>query len=165
MISKEMIKELNKQITAEFYSAYMYLSFSAYFSDQGYDGAASWFRYQAKEEQEHAMKIYDYLLVKGVCPELRDIQSTPIPEGSLRDIFEKALGHEKLVTKMIYNLMTLAKSENDYSTEIFLQWFVTEQVEEEETVRNILEKIDIANKNHGSGILTVDNYLGNRASA
>lgn len=162
MISDKMAQAINRQIAAEFHSAYIYLSLSGYFADKGFGGIASWLRIQSEEEVEHATKLFDYILSQNRCPELQTIPAIPATEGSVKDIFTLILNQEENVTKMIRDLYELAQEEKDYGSGIFLQWYITEQIEEENQVRDILDKIEIIGKHDGTGLLGLDSFLGQR---
>lgn len=142
-MTQNMAKELNKQINAEYYSAYLYQQMSAFCDSQNLKGAAHWFQAQALEEQNHALKFYGYLLDKGEKVVLEAVEKPQAEWKSLLDVFESAYKHERKVTSLIDNLMKTAKAENDYATEIFLQWFVTEQVEEEKDASEIAAKLKL----------------------
>jgi len=162
MVIKEKIREaINRQINREFYSAYLYLSMSAYFESINLKGFSHWMRMQAKEETEHAMKLYDYLIEKGGRVILSEIESPLSEWKSPLTVFEHTYEHEKKVTEMINDLMELAKSKNDYSTEVFLQWFVNEQVEEEASAEEILQKIKLMKDTPGR-LSMLDRQLGER---
>ena len=163
MISQKMQNSLNDQLTNELYSAYLYLSMAAYAFSNGLPGVANWFRVQAGEEQGHAMKFFDYINEQGGRVTLKEIKEPPKNFKSAVDLFEKTLEHEKKVTAMINKLVKQAKSENDYTTETFLQWFVTEQVEEEANDVDILQKLNLAGKT-GSALLLLDVQLGKRGT-
>src|SRR5690606_1989161 len=126
---------INKQINAEFWSAYLYLSMSTHFANEGLPGFANWFKVQFQEEQDHAMKFMNYLISKGNKVELKPIEKVDTSWESLLKAFEVTLNHERVVTSLINNLVSIARKENDYATENMLQWFVSEQVEEEETAQ------------------------------
>jgi len=162
MISKKMTKALNKQINAEIYSAYLYLSMSAYASVQGLAGVAKWFFIQNQEEMTHALRLYNYVNTVGEHVILETIEKPPTTFKSAKAMFEATLKHEKKVTGMINNLVNVAISEKDHATEIFLQWFVSEQVEEEEGVNNILAQLKLADTQSG-GLFIVDKDLATRA--
>lgn len=164
MLSKKMAKALNGQINAEMYSAYMYLGMSAYAADKGYNGVAGWMGAQAKEEMGHAMKIYGFVQSRGAKVELEAIAKPPANYTSVLDLYKKTLKHEQHVTGLINKLVDAAKAEKDHATEIFLQWFVTEQVEEEESVTDILGKLEMAGS-HPGAIYMIDRELGARAAA
>lgn len=161
MISDAMTKALNEQMNFEFYSANIYLSMSAYCNHKGLDGFANWFYNQYQEEMIHAMKFYHYILDQGQAVE---IDACPKPEsdfGAPLEMFEITLGHEREVTKRIYELVDLALDERDHGTNSFLQWFVTEQVEEEATVCSIIDKVNLV-EGTGNGIFMLNNELGQR---
>jgi len=141
MLSKKMIDAINDQINYELLSSYLYLSMVAYCDDNDYQGAANFYRIQAKEEVDHAMKFYDYLLERDARVILKGIPDPEIEFGGYKDTFEKSLAHEKTVTKRIYNLMDLAIEEREHATISFLNWYVDEQVEEESNFNAILGKL------------------------
>jgi ferritin len=161
MISKKMADALNKQINAETYSAYLYQAMSAYASSTNMSGVANWLAVQALEEMGHAKKIYDYVLSVGAKVVLEGIDKPPTDFESVKQIFKATLDHEKKVTKMINALVDLAKKDNDHATEIFLQWFVTEQVEEEEHAGDIVAKLNMAG-DKGGVLFMIDKWLGAR---
>ncbi len=141
MLSKSMEDALNRQINRELYSAYLYTSMSAYFSSVNLAGFAKWMRVQAKEERAHAAKIYDYVLARGGKITLLDIEAPKAKWASAGKVFEDVYTHEQKVTGMIHALVELATKEKDHATFEMLQWFVKEQVEEEENASEILAKI------------------------
>tara|TARA_Y100000031_G_C8117403_1_gene336561 strand:+ start:346 stop:861 length:516 start_codon:yes stop_codon:yes gene_type:complete len=161
MISKKMVDEINEQINKEIYSGYLYLSMAAYATSIGLNGFANWFFVQMKEEMIHSQKFYDYLNQQGGRVALKAIDQPPKDFSNVRDLFQQTLDHERLVTKRINNLIKLAKKENDNATDTFLQWFVTEQVEEEASPTEVLQRLDIVGKD-GNGILTIDSQLATR---
>lgn len=163
MIKKSVEEAINKQINAEFYSGYMYLSMAAYFESINLSGFANWMHVQALEEQDHGMKFYRYLEERGGRNRLLPIEEPPFEWNSPLDVFEKALEHEKKVTGMINDLVELARSEKDYPTENLLQWFVDEQVEEEATADEIVEKLKMV-KDHPHALLMLDRDLGGRSA-
>jgi ferritin len=164
MISSTMQKALNEQITEEVFSSYLYLSMSAWFATANYSGMARWMRVQAKEEQGHAMKLFDYVLERGGVIEL-DAVSKPKKEWTKPlDAFREALVHERHITACIHRLAETAAAEKDYGTVNFLQWFVKEQVEEEgaaEPIVAILEKIG----DNLAALYGMDHGLGKRAAS
>lgn len=162
MISKKMTTALNNQVTAELYSSYLYVSMSAWLKAEGSPGAAHWMGLQAREEVFHAMKMYNYILDRGGQVKLGAIEAPPLKWKSPLDVFEAAYAHEQKVSALINNLMTLAKSENDHALEIFLQWFVTEQVEEEASALDVAQKYKLA-AGQGAGLFMIDQELGGRA--
>jgi ferritin len=161
MTSKKMIAALNVQIVEETYSAYLYLSMSAYCSFIGLKGAATWFFVQTQEEMTHAFRIYNYIGKLGEHVVLGAINKPPSEFKSLTHMYEEALKHEKHITACINELVNLAVSEKDHATEAFLQWFVTEQVEEEENDMDVLAKLRLTGKD-GSALLMIDNELATR---
>ncbi|MDR0332031.1 MAG: ferritin [Dysgonamonadaceae bacterium] len=161
MVSKKLEKALNKQINAEFWSAYLYLSMSAHFANTGLPGVANWFKIQFQEEQEHALKIMNYLISKGNRVELDPLAEVTTSWKSPLTAYEDTLKHEREVTILINNLVALARSENDFATENMLQWFVNEQVEEEETAQGLIDNLKLIGDN-GFGLYTIDKELGQR---
>lgn len=155
MINKTMQDALNEQINAELYSAYLYLSMSAYFEDAGLAGFANWMRIQFEEEQAHAMKFFDYLTERGGRVILTPIEGVETEFTGTISVFEEVLKHERLVTSKINSLMDLAIDERDHASKSFLQWFIDEQVEEESTVEEILSNLKIINA-EGQGLLMMN---------
>jgi ferritin len=152
---------LNEQIRAELHSAYVYLGMSAHFAEKNYDGFSHWMKLQAQEELEHAMRIYEYVLHRGGHVDLRAVEAPGDDLGSPLQIFELALAHEKKVTAMIHAIFDLAREKNDYATEQEFQWFVTEQVEEEDSAGRAVEQLRMA---EGSlpALLMLDERFGAR---
>ncbi|GAB6176479.1 ferritin [Desulfobaculum senezii] len=161
MLSEKMEKALNAQIKWEFYSSYLYLSMSSYFADKGLPGFSHWMRTQAQEELFHATKFYDYVLERGGKVELQSIDQPPSKWDDTLDVFKETLKHEQHVTKLINELVDTAISEKDHACNIFLQWFVEEQVEEEDSVNNVLDRLKLMGK-EGSGLFMLDQELGKR---
>ena len=161
MLSSNMLNALNKQINKEIYSAYLYMSMSAYSQYIGLKGFANWFMIQYNEEMEHAMKIYTYVNDQGEQVKLMAIDEPPVEFESPLDMFEKTLDHEKFITKSINELADLAIAEKDHATGIFLQWFVTEQIEEEGNDNDIINQLKLIGEN-GNGLLMLDRELGGR---
>ena len=161
MISKKLEDALNEQINKEFYSAYLYLGMAAHFESEGLKGFAKWMRVQALEEQGHAMRIYDYLFSVDAKPVLKPIEEAPVHYAKHPvEVIQDVLKHEQFVTASINSLYELALAEKDYKTQVFLQWFINEQVEEEENDRNILDTFKHINGN--AGLLLLDKELGKR---
>ena len=160
MLSKKMEKALNDQIKWEYYSAYLYLSLSAYFSEQGLPGFANWMDVQFQEEQFHARRMFDYVNSKGGRVLLQAIDAPPADWKSPLDAFQFAMNHEYEVTKRINALVTLAQKENDHASAIFLQWFVTEQVEEEANFGDTVNKLKLVGD--GGGLFMLDRDLATR---
>lgn len=161
MLNKKMLKALNKQINAEMYSSYLYLSMESYFQSVSLAGFASWMRSQVQEEMYHAMKFYDYVNERGGKVVLEAIAKPERDWKTPLAAFEHILHHEQKVTALINNLMELAGAEKDYATKIFLQWFVSEQVEEEASVGEVVNKLRLI-KNDSSGLFLLDAELGKR---
>jgi ferritin len=156
-----MVEALNKQVNREIYSAYLYLSMSAYSTFKGMKGFANWFMVQYQEEMTHAMKIYDYINDQGGQVKLLAVEQPPTEFGSPLEMFEKTLEHEKFVTKCINDLVDLAIKEKDHASNIFLQWFVTEQIEEEANDNEIISKLKLVGK-EGNGLFMIDKELATR---
>ncbi|MDA3971076.1 MAG: ferritin [Desulfobulbaceae bacterium] len=161
MLSEKMGQALNKQVTAEFYSSYFYLGMHAYFESKNLEGFAHWMRFQAQEEMMHGMKLYDYINERGGKIMLQPIDQPPGDWDSVLHVFEKVLEHEQKVTAMINNLVDLALDERDHATNGFLQWFVSEQVEEESNVGGIVNKLTMV-QDDLSGLFVMDQELGKR---
>lgn len=161
MIKKNIQKALNKQINAELYSAYLYLSMSAYFQSINLAGFANWMRVQALEEMTHADKFYNFIVERGGRVELEAIEAPPKEWASPLAVFENAYKHEQKVTSMINDLVDLAIKEKDHASNIFLQWFVTEQVEEEASADEVVQKLKLAG-DKGSGLFMLDGELSKR---
>ena len=161
MLSKELEAALNAQVNAEMYSAYLYLSMAAYLADQDLPGMATWMKAQAQEEMVHAMKIYGYIGEALGRVTLAAIDGPPTEWDSPLAAFQDAFKHEQKVTGLINGLVTLARKEGDHATEIFLQWFVTEQVEEEANADanvKILQRVG----GHPQGLLMADREMAAR---
>ena len=161
MISEKMQEAINEQIQAEFYSAYMYLSMSAYFEARNLPGFAKWLRVQFQEEQVHALKLYDYLIERDGVVMLQPIAEPPLEwEGNL-EAFQAVLEHEQKVTGLINKLYEVALKEKDYATQVMLQWFINEQVEEEKNAHDIIEQLLLIDA-RGTAVLMLDHQLGKR---
>jgi len=163
VLGKKVEDALNTQMNKEFYSAYLYLSMSAHFESNSLKGFAHWLRIQAKEELGHGMKFYDYMAQRGARPALSQIDAPPSKWKNHAIIFEDAYKHEQKVTKYISELADLARSEADHATEVFLQWFVNEQVEEEMNASEIVSKMKLVGDS-AAGLFVVDSELGKRPS-
>jgi ferritin len=161
MISKKMEEALNGQLNAELYSAYLYLSMAAYFESSALAGFANWMRVQNAEEQFHVMKLYDYIIERGGRVILRPIEAPPSDWDSPLAVFEATLTHEQKVTGLINDLMDLARGEKDNASEIFLQWFVNEQVEEEDNVSKVLGQLKLI-KDSPQALFMMDREMGQR---
>jgi len=163
MISSAMQSALLKQLNEEFYSAYLYLSMSAYCSHIEFNGAANWFKLQYEEEHLHATKIYNYLVEQGVQVILQQIDQPKSDFGSMLEVFQASLKHEQFMTTSLNDLSDHALKEKDHATYNLLQWFVNEQVEEEATLGGIISKLKLV-KDDGYGLLMIDNELGARVA-
>ena len=161
MLTKRMEEELNKQINAEYWSAYLYLSMSAYLENIGLAGTASWMRIQYQEEISHALKFFDYIVERGGRVILQPIDKVPNEWNGIVNIFEETLKHEQKVTSLINNLMDIAIEEKDHASKSFLQWYVDEQVEEESGVQTILDQLKMV-EGKGNGLFMIDKELGQR---
>jgi ferritin len=163
MISAKMQKALNTHLNEEFYSSYLYLSMAAYFEAKNLKGFANWMRIQAAEEQMHGMKFFNFILQKGGKVSLGEIGAPKIEWKSIPEVFSDTLKHEQKITGLINKLVEIAMLEKDFATNNFLQWFVTEQVEEEANVEEIIQKIEMIGDNK-SGLYMLDNELGARVA-
>ncbi|MFH1404313.1 MAG: ferritin [Candidatus Altiarchaeota archaeon] len=161
MISDKMQDAMNEQMNAELYSSYLYLSMSAYFEDRNLSGFAQWMRVQAQEELIHAMKFYTHVIDRGGRVELKAIDLPPKEWKSPLEVFEEAYKHELKVTGLINSLVDLAQGEKDYASNSMLQWFVDEQVEEEASADDIVQKLRMI-KDAPAGIVMYDRGLGKR---
>jgi len=162
MLSKTMQDALNEQIQKEYQSSYLYLAMAAYCEASTLPGSAAWMRIQSQEELKHTMKLYDHIVDRGGRVMLQAIQQPPVEYKSALDIFEKALAHEQLVTASIHKLYALSLKENDYPAQIMLQWFVTEQVEEEKSAGLVVEQLKAVGESKTS-LMLLDRHLGKRA--
>jgi ferritin len=161
MFSKKMQEKMNDQIHHELESAYIYLSMSAYFEAENYPGFAHWMKMQFEEEMAHAFRFYDYIHSRGARVILQAIDAPPAEFDSPLTAFEKSLAHEQKITADIHNLYKQATEENDYPSLSFLQWFIDEQVEEEEHVSGVVEDVKrVMGSEHG--LLMLDRELGQR---
>jgi ferritin len=161
MISDKMVKGLTRQINREIYSGYFYLAMASYAQDAGLSGVANWFNVQLQEELSHAQKLYNYLQQRNVKVMLEPIEAPPQAFSSVTDLFRETLEHEKKVTAMITDLINLAIDEKDRATEIMLQWFVTEQVEEEANASDMLQKLKVFGEK-GDALIMIDRDLAQR---
>lgn len=163
MIKQKVQEEINSQIQAEFQSAYMYLGFSGWFESQNLPGFAHWMKQQWREEIDHGMKFYNHLIRRDGEIDLQDLDAPSFTIETPQEAFEQALEQERNITKRIHKLYDMAKHEDDYPLESLLLWFIDEQVEEEDQVRQILEDLKRI-KNDPSGMLFLDKKLANRNS-
>ncbi|KAA0888030.1 ferritin [Oryzomonas rubra] len=161
MISKKVADSLNKHMNLELYSAHIYLSMSSCANEMGLKGAANWFMVQYREEMVHFMKFYTYLVDQGMNIELLSSKAVPNTYKSLLEMMQRTLTHEELISKCINDLSEQAVQAKDHATQIFLQWFVTEQVEEENNDRDLIAKLKLVGDN-GHGILMIDADMAQR---
>ena len=162
MLSEKMLNALNEQVKWEIQSSYMYLGMAAWLNDKALPGFAHWMRAQAREEMEHAMKIYSFIEERGNRVELLDIPAPAKEWKDVHDVMDKAYLHEQSVTGRINKLVDIAMEERDHATSIFLQWFVSEQVEEEDSFRSIIDKLGFI-KPSCSAMLFLDKQMAGRA--
>ena len=161
MISEKMQDALNEQVNAELYSAYLYLSMEAYFESINLAGFANWMRVQTQEEVSHAMKIYDYIDERGGRNTLKPIAGPPVKWDSPLAVFKAGYAHEQKVTGLINELVNLSIELKDHATNMFLQWFVNEQVEEEKNADDIVQKLKLMADAPG-GLYMLDTELAQR---
>ncbi len=161
MISQKMQAAINDQIKHEFDSAYIYLSMSAYCDSLNLPGFANWMRMQHGEENVHAMKLFDHLLDRDGRVELQALDKPPADFKSPLEMMQMALGHERKITGLIHKLYDLAAAENDPAARVLLQWFVTEQVEEEKSADLIVEQLKLVGDSN-VGLLMLDRELAGR---
>lgn len=162
-LSDKVRTALNQHLEEEFSSAYAYLAASAHFKQESLPGMASWMRVQAEEELRHAGKFYDHILARGGKVELQAIPKPRHGFGTPVEVFEDALAREEETTRRIDGLYELSVSQKDHPLQIFLQWFVQEQVEEEETLRHVLDRFGMAGPDRAA-LLLLDTEMGNRPS-
>jgi ferritin len=162
MFSKTLEKAFSEQINKEFYSAYLYLAMAAHFDAANLPGFAQWMKVQASEEQGHGMKLYGHVYDRGGKVTLEAIERPPVEFGRPLAVFEQVLEHEKKVTESIKNLYALALKEGDSAAAIFLQWFVSEQVEEEKNATDLVQQLKMSG-DQSFGLLFMDTHvLGKR---
>jgi ferritin len=159
MLKKTVLKALNDQINAELFSAYMYLGMSAWCEDRNLPGFAGWMRKQFEEEQKHALKIFDYVLEQNDAVSLAAIAQPPAVYKSLQEIWEETYAHEQHVTSLIHKVYALAVKEQDFATQALMQWYVTEQIEEEHQANSILEQVKMVGTN-SSAVFFLDRHVG-----
>ena len=159
--NKKVEEILNKQINAEFWSAYLYLSMSAYFQSKSLPGFANWMRVQYQEEMSHALKIFDYINSRGGSVQLEPIAKVQTEWKNVVDAFKDTYKHECEVTDMIHNCYEVAVKEKDHATANMLQWFIDEQVEEEENAQAILDQLELIGES-GHGIFYLDKEMAAR---
>lgn len=159
-MKQNVIKAMNVQISDEFDSAFLYLSMSVYCEGHlNLPGFAHWLRKQYEEELSHAARLFDFLIDRRTTPNVRGVGSPKSDFGSLEDVFEAVLKNEEMVTKLIHKLYEMALKENDYALQVELQWFIMEQVEEEKSASDILDRVKMA---ADDGLLLIDSELAKR---
>lgn len=163
MIGKPMQDALNEQINKELFSSYLYLSMAAYFEEKNLSGFGNWMRVQAEEEREHAMKFYDFILETGGKVMLKAIEAPKTEWNSNLEVAEEVAAHEAKVTASIYALYELALKEKDYPAQVMLQWFISEQVEEEKNAAEIVANLKLIEE-RGTAVLMLDKQLGKRSA-
>lgn len=162
MLNKTMEAALNEQIKEELSAAYTYLGMAAHVESINYPGMAHWLQLQAKEELEHAMKLYSFVNERGGNVALKAIPQPEVETGSIVAVFEQVLAHEQKVTSLIHKLYALAEEQKDYASIPLLQWFITEQVEEEASAEQVLHMVKTAGDSP-QALMFVDHQLGQRA--
>ena len=160
-IGKPMQDAMNEQINKEFFSSYLYLSMAAYFEDKNLTGFAHWMQLQAEEEREHAMKFYNFILDSGGRVQLKAIDAPATEWKSNLEVAEQVAEHEAKVTASIHSLYELALNEKDYAAQVMLQWFITEQVEEEKNATELVAKLRLIEE-RGTAVLMLDHRLSKR---
>jgi ferritin len=161
MITTKMAKAINEQINKELYSAYLYLAMSADAQNKGMPGVANWFFVQTQEELGHVQRFYQYMLRQNAVVELEQIEKPVVKSGTVLEMFKAGLAHAKFITASIHKLVDVAMEEKDRATEVFLQWFVNEQVEEEENATGIIDQLKLAG-DVGDGLFMIDRELATR---
>ena len=164
MISKKMNEVLNGQVNAELYSSYLYLAMSSWFSEKSLSGFAGWMRAQAQEELFHSIKILDYILERGGSVQLDTIEKPKGSWSSPLEVIQETADHEAKVTGLINDLVDVGLKERDHAANIFLQWFVAEQVEEEASVVEVVEKMKMIGDD-SAGMFAMDMEMGKRVFA
>jgi len=161
MVSKSMQDAMNEQINKELFSSYLYLSMAAYFEDKNLPGFGHWMRMQADEEREHAMKFYDFILERGGKVVMKAIDAPKTEWTSSLEVAQEVAAHEAKVTASIYALYELALKEKDYPAQVMLQWFISEQVEEEKNAAEIVANLKLIEE-RGTAVLMLDHRLAKR---
>ena len=162
MVNEKMGNAINEQINWELYSSYLYMSMAAYFESKNLKGCSSWMRIQAMEELTHVKRFYDFLTARGGRVLLSEIKAPPTEWETPLTVFEETLKHEQHVTSRINDLVDLSLELRDHATNSFLKWFVDEQVEEEESVDEVLQSLKL-NENNPGGLFMIDKELAQRA--
>lgn len=161
MKSKKVETALNKQINEEFFSAYVYLAMAAESDRMGLPGFSNWFKLQFNEELVHVDKFFNFVLERDGTVELEEIKRPELANETALSLFEKTLAHEQHITQCIFDLKDLARAESDHATDVFLEWFITEQVEEEASVRAVIDQLKMVDGNP-NGLFLIDRELATR---
>jgi ferritin len=161
-MNKKLVQAITEQVNKELYSAYLYTAMEQYLEDQDMSGMASWMYQQALEEQFHGRKMMKYLNSRGEKVVLKQIDEPKIEWASFKEVFDDVLEHEQFVTKSINDIQSLAADEKDYATMNFLQWFIDEQIEEEETATDLIKQLKLIGDN-GYGLLMLDKEMAQRS--
>jgi len=162
-MNKSIVETLNRNINLEFYSGYLYLSLAAYCESINLSGFAHWLQIQSREENEHAMRLFHFVNDREERVMLLPIDQPPVEFQSVLDVMQHALDHERQVTEMIHRAYALAIKEEDYPTQVHLQWFITEQVEDEKKVYEIIEQLKMIG-NQDDALLLLDRQLAERTN-
>ncbi len=162
MISNTINEILNEQINKEFYSGYLYLSMSAHLKELGLNGFAKWTKIQAKEEVEHGLKIFDYIINCNSFVTLKQIRTPEFEFQGILSIFNHIYEHEQCITRAVMTIAQKAEEENDRTTLNFMDWFIAEQIEEEEAVKNIIKRLELFGEDKVA-LYLMDKELGERA--
>ena len=163
-LNADLLELMNAQIANELHASHLYLAMAAYFDAEDYPGMAAWMRIHAEEEREHAMKFYHHIDHRGSKVELHAIEKPPANFSGPADVFEQALAHEREVTRQIHELYEAANAARDYALQVFLDWFVAEQAEEEDLFATTVAKVRRV-ENEPTGLMLVDQELGSRTTA
>lgn len=164
MITKKIEEALNDQLNKEMYSAYLYLSMAAYFENKNLTGMSNWMKLQSQEESLHAMKFYDFILKLGCKVKLGKLEAPESDWKSPKEVFENSLKHERFISESINKLFDLANQENHHPTKSFLQWFIDEQVEEENSVQQVVENFSLIGEDKAA-LFMLDRELGSRTNS
>ena len=160
-MNKSVEEAFNDQINEELFSSYVYLAMAAHFETLNLEGFTNWMKHQAQEELAHAIRLFDHINRRGGRVELEAIGKPPLEYGTPVEVFEKALAHEQHISKCIHELFKVAQEENDYPAQLELQWFVEEQVEEEESTGRVVDQLRMAGDNQ-SALLMLDREMAQR---
>ena len=161
MLNTKLEIELNKQLNAELFSAYLYLSMSSFLASKNLSGFSNWMKVQFEEEQFHALKLYNYIIDRGGRVILQPIESPKNEWEGIIDVFNDVMNHEQKITSMINELVNKSMEEKDHATVNLLQWYISEQVEEEATVSDILEQLKLI-EGKGAGLFILDREMRQR---